>query len=125
MTDSQTLNEISNHLKRLLNKSRTFTNTIIDSFGEIDDVVNDATKRIQSIVDEIELKKLKVKNLNLTERELEILLERIDVIEKDKLQINNGPLGTFTEYIEKLETLRSIENYDWIREKYFQIYFLK
>jgi hypothetical protein len=125
MTDTQTLNEISNHLKKLLNRSNSFTNTIVDSFKQIDDVVEDATKRIRSIVDEVELKKRIVKNLNLTEKELEVLLERIDTIEKDKLKINSGPLGTFTEYIQKLETLRSIENYDWLREKHFQIYFVK
>jgi uncharacterized coiled-coil DUF342 family protein len=103
MTDTQTLNEISNHLKKLLNRSNSFTNTIVDSFKQIDDVVEDATKRIRSIVDEVELKKRIVKNLNLTEKELEVLLERIDTIEKDKLKINSGPLGTFTEYIQKLE----------------------
>ena len=74
-------------------------------------------EKLRTFLTEIDLKILREKNLKIASKELESFLTIVDTIERDKLEIMQGPRGDLIQYIKNMEHLNQIENYPWIKEQ--------
>ena len=104
-------------IRNLMEKSETATKFAIESFDYLDKSVNFHQENLRTIFSEIDLKMLREKNLKIASRELDIFLNIVEIIEKDKLEIMQGPRGLLSQFIKNLEFIKQIENYTWIKEQ--------
>ena len=54
-------------------------------------------------------------NILKTSEELDAFLKLIDTIDNDRLQILDGPLSSLDEHFAKLNHIKRINKYDWIK----------
>jgi len=109
--------DFSQTVRILMEKSELATNFAIESFDNLDKSVSFHQENLKTIFSEIDLKILREKNLKIASKELEAFLNLIDTIEKDKLEIAQGPRGLLSKYITNLEHIKQIDNYPWVKEQ--------
>jgi hypothetical protein len=109
--------EFSTTVRSLLQKSDMSTKFAIESFDYLDKSVSYHKEKLRTFLTEIDLKILREKNLKMASKELESFLTIVDIIERDKLEIMQGPKGNLIQYIKNMEHANQIENYSWIKEQ--------
>ena len=103
------------NVKALMQKSDLATKTAVESFTYLETSISDYKSRMENLFQSIELKKLRMTNILKASNELEKFLVIIDNIDNDVSQIMQGPKGILGTYIDKLEEIRRIDSYNWIK----------
>jgi hypothetical protein len=108
--------DFANSLRLVVNQTEKFTKLATESFDVIDFDVAALKEINQSFNESIELKRKRIKNINLCHGELDEFLKLLNIVQIDKYEISNGHRGMMADYIERMESFRVMENYVWIRE---------
>ena len=107
----------SRSLRLITDISEKTTNTFVQSIDYIENQINTCHTGIADIFSLIELRKMRIENMNMTVNELDVFLKLIDVIDNDKLNIMQGHRGLLKEYIQNLEYINTIiEKYEWLKD---------
>ena len=113
------MNDLINFTKQmnlLMKQSNCFTKLATELLEVLDTEIRPEKNNIESIIDSVNLKRQRIKNLSICQDELDEFLKLIYMIEYDKLEIAQGDRGQISDYIKKLETLKFIEKYEWIKD---------
>ena len=113
---SEELVDFTNHLRSLLKQTNKVTKLTSDSIDALDTVVTQQYSSVYTLFELVELKGQTIKNLNLCLDQLDEFLKLINIIETDKFDIVRGHQGLITVYIQKLDGIRAMEKYVWIKE---------
>ena len=113
---SAELVDFSKNLRSLLKQSDKTTKLISESIDALDTFVTQQYSSVRSVFEFVELKGHRIKKLNLCLDQLDDFLELVNIIETDKFEIANGHRGLIPEYIQKLDRIRAMEEYAWIKE---------
>ena len=108
-------------VRTILEKSESVTRSLVSSLAHLGDDLNACQRRIKNVLNEIEPKRARMRNMQLTSVELAVLYKLLAEIDHDKLQIMQGTRGLVDQYIEALEQLSAIERYDYLKQSDSQV----
>lgn len=100
----------TSQLNRVLIQSEKATKYAVRSIDQLDALIDDIKLKSPSI-DHLEHKNILTDNLNRVVLSLESFINLAETINKDELNIKQGPHGSIKQYIEQLQSLKEIENF--------------
>ncbi|CAF0823841.1 unnamed protein product [Brachionus calyciflorus] len=111
--------EFSNKIRTLITHSDRVTKSAVQSITSLQSEIDQQDRNVNELIKIINSKKQLHENLDIAIKELDAFINLCNSIESDKMNIQQGPKGSVTEYIVKLEYLKTVDKYLWYKDLKF------
>ena len=109
------LNKLVKGLKFFIEKNEKFTQTAVATIRQLEVDIDESHSKMNQILLDIKTLEAREANILKTSEELDAFLKLIDTIDNDRLQILDGSLSSLDEHFAKLNHIKRINKYDWIK----------
>jgi hypothetical protein len=107
-------NELKDAMQQITNimeQSERMTKISLDSIKLFETNIKNAEQKMESFITSMDVKQLKLSNLEKSIKSLEDLHKFVQTLDDDEKYIQHGPQGSLEEYIKRLENLKSFHKY--------------